>query len=63
MGCYACPDGSALVLEVVRWVLAAFVLVVKVAIPLAGDAMLGIGRGPYWGAAPALMGHVSDSVW
>lgn len=54
---------SAVALELVLWLLLGVVLLTGVARPLAGDAMLGVGTGPYWGAAPSVTAHVSDSVW
>lgn len=54
---------SVVVLEGLLWALLTVVLVTNVARPLAGDAMLGIGEGPYWGTTPSVTADVSDAVW
>lgn len=54
---------SAVVLELVLWAVTGLVLAINVARPLARDALLGIGRGPYWGLAPSVTANVSDPAW
>lgn len=51
------------VLEGVLWCLVIVTALTSVVRPLVGPALLGIGTGPYWGAAPSVTADVADSVW
>jgi hypothetical protein len=54
---------AAIVLEAMLWLALAATLVNQVVRPLLSEALLRVGRGPFWGSVPSVPARLSDSTW